>query len=57
MISDNLCLYNAQEDIALRLVSRKHKIVSIESQLHDNTQSCVAGKQSRAGLVVQGIMR
>ena len=32
MISDNLCVYNAQEDIALLLVNRKHKIVSIESQ-------------------------
>ena len=32
MTSDNLCIYNAQEDIALRLVSRKYNIVSIESQ-------------------------
>ena len=29
---DDLCVYNTQKDIALRLVSSKHKIVSIEAQ-------------------------
>ena len=61
MVQGDLCLNNTRKKISLLLVSSKYKIISMKFSKWAHVSSyiticCVAVKQSRAGLVVQGTM-